>query len=109
MTEADEMQNDPMPEEVLEVLAHDLIVNREMRDTARRLFDRQEAGLLHAMRKADVKQLDYGRFRIRRVAVPVVACRACGAPKEVPGWLPADHHPERLEIAVNLEQSKHVA
>ena len=105
MTDSDEMQNDPLPEAVLEVLAHDLIVNKEMRDTACRLFDRTEAGLLHAMRKLDKREVQYARHTIRRRTINPVECWTCHAPKEAPGWLPEDHKPERLEISVRLEKA----
>jgi hypothetical protein len=77
-----------------------------LRNRKRRIcddFDRFENFLLNAMKDADLKTIEHGRYTVRRVASPVVACRSCGAEKTRPADAPEDFTPERLEIRTKRE------
>lgn len=66
-------------------------------------FDRYEQALLRVMQRQGLKFVEFGRYTIRRVPIPKIACRTCGhdLPFAEPANLPL-FTPERLRLTLRL-------
>jgi hypothetical protein len=102
-----EMSDVQIADEILDTLGHLLLAARERRSAACSKFENYEMGMIHAMKKNGLKELEHsygGRtYKIKRRTVNAVECSSCHAPKEVPDWVPKDWKPERLTISLQKE------
>lgn len=95
-----------MGDDVIGTLASLTLSAWSRQQSGKAKLEQYQQGLIHAMKKAGKKSMEYHGFTLERVAAPMVQCRSCfHALAPVPGIDP-NHKAEYIKITSNKQRAE---